>query len=97
MSGSSGGIFGFSLPVILASIINILLLVLFIVGLFGLIRWLVKRSVPNTQGALTPLDIAKERYAKGEISQPEFEENSQCIDMLRLAGIASSAARRMSK
>jgi putative membrane protein len=51
-------------------------MLLFWVGLVALIVWAVvklsKRSDSTPKG--TPLDIAKERYAKGEISKQEFEQ-----------------------
>ena len=75
MSGiGTGGIFGFSLPLFLALIINLLIFVIFIFGLVSFIIWLVRRSNHSSQRASTPLDIAKERYARGEISLAEFEE-----------------------
>jgi putative membrane protein len=35
-------------------------------------RWFMKRN--STVEKQTPLDIAKERYAKGEISKEQFEQ-----------------------
>jgi len=49
------------------------------VVIIGLIAWgvvaLIRRgnSKPNAGEKQNPLDIAKERYAKGEISKEEFE------------------------
>jgi uncharacterized membrane protein len=75
MSGTgAGGIFGFSLPLFLAFIINLLILGLTIFGLVSFIVWLVRRSNRSNQRTSTPLDIAKERYARGEIDKAAYEE-----------------------
>ena len=51
-------------------------MVAFWVGLIALVVWgiikLTKRS--NATSKHSPLDIAKERYAKGEINKEEFEQ-----------------------
>ncbi len=48
--------------------------VLFWGGLIALIVWAVNRLGSRSQAStLTPLDIAKERYARGEINADEFE------------------------
>jgi uncharacterized membrane protein len=70
----SGGFFGFSMPLLSALIINILLFGIFIFGLVSLIVWLVKRSNHGSQVSSTPLDIARLRYAKGEIDKAAYEE-----------------------
>jgi putative membrane protein len=53
-----------------------ILMLLFWVGVIVLIVWgikaLTKGGGTTTKG--TPLDIARERYAKGEISREEFEQ-----------------------
>ena len=45
-------------------------------GLIALIVWgitrLIRRDSPTTKH--TPLEVAKERYAKGEINKQEFEQ-----------------------
>jgi putative membrane protein len=45
-------------------------------GLIALIVWGITRLVRGggTASRRNPLDIAKERYAKGEISKEEFEQ-----------------------
>ena len=51
-------------------------MVLFWGGLIALIVWAVARVTrrDNPTQRRDPLDVAKERYAKGEISQEEFEQ-----------------------
>jgi putative membrane protein len=48
-------------------------------GIITLVVWGIKKltergSKANTTGKRNPLDIAKERYARGEISREEFEQ-----------------------
>ena len=50
-----------------------------IIAIIFLIRWLVTTGHPGQHTVTTPheenvLDILKKRYARGEISKPEFEE-----------------------
>lgn len=52
--------------------IVIILLVALLIYLF--IRSTKQPSPPREAGAETPLDIAKKRYARGEITKAEFEE-----------------------
>ena len=56
-----------------AMIFNWSILVLLVTGIIVFIFWLVKRtgSSKPREGAM---DIAKESYAKGEISREEFEQ-----------------------
>ncbi len=48
--------------------------VLFIAGIIFLIIWLVRKSSYRSPAAPKPLDEARQRYARGEISAAEFEE-----------------------
>jgi len=51
-------------------------LVLFLGGLIALIAWAIKKATGPGEGTrrTNPLDIARERYAKGEITRDEFEQ-----------------------
>jgi putative membrane protein len=52
------------------------LMIVFWGAIIALIIWGITQLVRNTGTGTkrTPLDVAKERYAKGEISQEEFEQ-----------------------
>jgi len=54
----------------------IIWMVIFWGGLIALIVWVVKKLTERSSSTSKhdPLDIAKERYAKGEISREEFEQ-----------------------
>ncbi|MDC1174177.1 SHOCT domain-containing protein [Bacteriovoracaceae bacterium] len=47
---------------------------IFIVAIVFVVIFLVKRGSQDEQEKESPLEIAKRRYAKGEISKEEFEE-----------------------
>jgi putative membrane protein len=58
-------------------IFGFLLMILFWGGIIAMIVWAVRRSTGHGTYGLnprSPLDIAKERYAKGEITKEQFEQ-----------------------
>ena len=50
---------------------------LVIVGIVALVKWAIRGR--GSAGGGSALDILKERYARGEISQQEFEEKKRAI------------------
>jgi len=67
--------YGFNSFAPFGMIFMILWWVLIIAGIVALVRWISRSS--GTNGGQTPLDILKERYAKGEINKAEFEERKK--------------------
>ncbi len=57
-------------------VIGWLLMIAFWGGIIALIVWAVRRATDRgpVEHKRSPLDIAKERYARGEISREEFEQ-----------------------
>ena len=51
-----------------------IMMVVFWGGVIALVVWVVRQSKGDRASGHSPLDIAKERRAKGEISQDELEE-----------------------
>jgi len=60
-------------------VINLVISVALIIGLVFLVIWIVKQLNNNNSGrtlynAPSAVEIAKERYAKGEITREEFQK-----------------------
>jgi putative membrane protein len=55
--------------------LGILIMIIFWAGLIALIVWIIVKAVRSGKSTSeTPLDIARTRYARGEISKKEFEQ-----------------------
>ncbi len=55
--------------------LGMLIMIIFWAGLIALVVWIVVKAVRSGKSTSeTPLDIAKARYARGEISKKEFEQ-----------------------
>lgn len=78
MMGWGGGWYG----MIFGPIFMILVLALVIAVAVLLVRWLGGSSLtatPHQPPTRTPLDILKERFARGEIDKEEFEERRRIL------------------
>ncbi|MCL5438974.1 MAG: SHOCT domain-containing protein [Patescibacteria group bacterium] len=71
--GGWGNMMGWGLGI--GSIFMIIFWVLIILGVVALVRYLAKSG--SDRESKTPLDILRERYAKGEIDKKEFEEKKK--------------------
>jgi putative membrane protein len=54
-------------------IVWIVILGLIVWGVIALVRYASRNSASGSMERRSPLDIAKERYARGEITKEEFE------------------------
>lgn len=70
--GYGPGLFG-------GGIISLIFWILVIVGIVLLVKWLAGSHGGKSENK--PLDILKERYAKGEISKEEFEAKKKDLGM----------------
>lgn len=61
-------------------------ILIILAGLFFLVRWLVRspgvRQVPGFQVDTGPLEILKQRYARGEIDRDEFERMRRDLEAI---------------
>ena len=57
-------------------IVGAIIWLLFLGGIIALVVWAITRATRRggTGSGANPLDIARERYAKGEISREQFEQ-----------------------
>ncbi len=76
---SYGGYGGYSF---FGSIFMLIFWILIIVGIVAFIRWLIMSRRREYHGhEKTPLDILRERYAKGEIDKEEFEAKKKDLNL----------------
>jgi len=69
-NGALGGIYG-----VVGFILMLAFWILIIIGIVVFIRWIINQTkLRDTIAGKAPLEILKERYAKGEITKEEFEK-----------------------
>ncbi len=68
MMGSGGMLFG------------LIIWIIIIVGAYLLIKYLIEQNKVSGGKEKSALEIAKERYARGEITKEEFEEIKKSIE-----------------
>lgn len=68
MMGSGGMFFG------------LIFWIIIIIGAYLLIKWFVEQNKTHGGEEKSALDIAKERYARGEITKEEYEEIKKSLD-----------------
>ena len=62
-------------------VLMLLFWILVIFGIAALIRWLLAQSSPSRGSRdKTPLEIAQERYARGEIDREEYEQKKRDLE-----------------
>lgn len=71
MDGYGMGGFGFG------GIFMILWWILIIVGIVALVKWMLGSPASQSGSAGKALDILRERYARGEIDEQEFQKKKQ--------------------
>lgn len=76
MMGTGGGWYA----MIFGPLLMLLFLALIIAAVVLLVRWLGGLRHGTSQPGQTPLDILKERFARGEIDKEEFEERRRILD-----------------
>jgi len=71
MGWDGGGVFG--------GVFMLFWWVLIVVGIVALVKWVMNQSSERREGK-SPLEILKERYAKGEIDKKDFEERKKELE-----------------
>ena len=75
MMGMMGGTGWMGVMMLVNVLLGLGLLALFVVGVIAGIRW-TSRNADDPRGSASPssaLEVARERYARGEISREEFQ------------------------